>query len=121
MEYRDSAAAQGLLYLQGKDKRMELDDHLKQLLKQLGMAINESLSDSDSVGRAIANIREAGYDVFLVLEATIGFQPRAKSSTSISSTPGEQYRQHEAGELVLTPKDTEFLRSLKITLVEGAE
>ena len=100
---------------------MELDEHLKRLLKRLGMAINESLSDSDSVGQAIADIRNAGYDVFLVLEATIGFQPRADRFSSEPSVSGEQTRLTEEGELALTPQDTEFLRSLKISIVKRAE
>ena len=97
---------------------MELDDHLKQLMKQLGMAINESLSDSESVARALADIRDAGYDMVLVLEATIGFQSRTKSLSPGSSTPAvDQRRRYTEGELVLTPQDTEFLKSLKISFI----
>ncbi len=55
---------------------MELDDNLKELMKELGIAINESLSDSEPIAQAISNIRGAGYDVFLVLEATVGFNKR---------------------------------------------
>ncbi len=55
---------------------MKLDDRLKQLMKELGGAINESLSESDRIANAISNIKTAGYDVFLVLEATIGFNKR---------------------------------------------
>src|SRR5437773_2332200 len=57
-------------------REMPLDDRLKQLMKQLGDAINESLSESEQIGEAIAKIKEHGYDVFLVLEATIGFSKR---------------------------------------------
>src|ERR1019366_2444935 len=53
-----------------------LDDQLKDLMKELGDAINESLSDSDRIAAAIGEIKRAGYDVFLVLEATIGFNKR---------------------------------------------
>ena len=45
-------------------------------MKELGDAINESLSDSDRIAAAIGEIKRAGYDVFLVLEATIGFNKR---------------------------------------------
>lgn len=97
---------------------MELDDNLKRLMKQLGMAINDSLSESEPISDAIADIRGAGYDVFLVLEATIGFNKRRQ---------GEEHERHPAedqpveelpqrpGQLLLTPRDTEFLRSLKIS------
>src|SRR5438552_13402929 len=56
--------------------RTHLDDRLKELMQELGNAINESLSDSDRIAAAIGEIKRAGYDVFLVLEATIGFNKR---------------------------------------------
>ncbi|MBI4464455.1 MAG: hypothetical protein HY647_07100 [Acidobacteria bacterium] len=99
-----------------------MDDHLKQLMKQLGTAINESLSESESVAHILADIRGAGYDVFLMLEATIGFQPRPKSlSSGFSTAAGDQRGQHTEGELVLTPQDTEFLKSLKIRVGGNSE
>ena len=56
--------------------RCLVDDRLKELMQELGNAINESLSDSDRIAAAIGEIKRAGYDVFLVLEATIGFNKR---------------------------------------------
>ena len=56
-----------------------MDERLKELMQELGNAINESLSDSDRIAAAIGEIRRAGYDVFLVLEATIGFNKREES------------------------------------------
>ena len=53
-----------------------MDERLKDLMQDLGNAINESLSDSDRIAEAIGEIKRAGYDVFLVLEATIGFNKR---------------------------------------------
>lgn len=88
---------------------MELDDNLKQLTKNLGTAINESLSNSEPISKAIASIKDAGYDVFLVLEATIGFNKRGEEA----ETP---LPQGLAGELNLTSQDTRFLKSLKISI-----
>ena len=51
---------------------------LKSLMQDLGNAINESLSDSERIAEAIGEIKRAGYDVFLVLEATIGFNKRGE-------------------------------------------
>src|ERR1700745_337408 len=53
-----------------------LEELLKLLMQELGNAINETLSDSDRIAEAIGEIKRAGYDVFLVLEATIGFNKR---------------------------------------------
>lgn len=92
---------------------MELDDNLKQLTKDLGTAINESLSNSEHISSAIASIKDAGYDVFLVLEATIGFNKRGEEAQT-------QLPQGPVGELNLTPQDARFLKSLKISIT-GSE
>jgi hypothetical protein len=49
-----------------------VDDKIKQLLQDLGTAINESISGSDDVNRHIQRIRDEGYDLYVVLDATIG-------------------------------------------------
>ena len=93
---------------------MQMDDNLKQLMKELGAAINDALSDSEDISEAIQNVRNAGYDVFLVLEATIGFNKRSKNEG------GEEVTSHglRSGEMKLkvTAQDLKFLRSLKISI-----
>jgi hypothetical protein len=90
-----------------------LDDNLKQLMKELGAAINDTLSNSDRISEAIAKIRSSGYDVFLVLEATIGFNRRQETtgdeSTETAAFDGE-------AELNITSQDVKFLKSLKISI-----
>ena len=49
-----------------------MDDKIKQLLQELGTAINESISGSEDVNRHIQKIRDEGYDLYVVLDATIG-------------------------------------------------
>jgi hypothetical protein len=49
-----------------------VDDKIKQLLQDLGTAINESISSSDDVNQHIQRIRDEGYDLYVVLDATIG-------------------------------------------------
>jgi hypothetical protein len=49
-----------------------MDDRIKQLLRELGTAINESISGSDDVNRQIQRIRDEGYNLYVVLDATIG-------------------------------------------------
>jgi hypothetical protein len=49
-----------------------VDDKIKQLLRELGTAINESISGSDDVNRQIQKIRDEGYNLYVVLDATIG-------------------------------------------------
>jgi NADPH:quinone reductase-like Zn-dependent oxidoreductase len=93
---------------------MQLDDNLKQLMKELGAAINDALSESEDISEAIQNVRNAGYDVFLVLEATIGFNKRSKTDSGEEVTSGGL----KSGEMKLkvTAQDLKFLRSLKISI-----
>ena len=90
-----------------------LDDNLKQLMKELGAAINDTLSNSEKISEAIAKIRNAGYDVFLVLEATIGFNKRSEESRTDSA-----YATGFDGDakLNITSQDVKFLKSLKISI-----
>lgn len=92
-------------------------------MQELGNAINESLSDSDRIAAAIGEIKRAGYDVFLVLEATIGFNKREEGDESgeeeaveMESTPEPTRR--KMGKIKLTSQDHKFLRALKISIDE---
>src|SRR5207248_6233747 len=93
---------------------MQLDDNLKQLMKELGAAINDALSESEEISEAIQNVRNAGYDVFLVLEATIGFNRRSKSEAG-DEGPANAIKRGDM-KLKVTAQDLKFLRSLKISV-----
>jgi hypothetical protein len=99
-----------------------LDEKLKELVQELGNAINESLSDSDRIAGAIGEIKRAGYDVFLVLEATIGFNKRDEdeegSDESISEPTTAEPIREPNGKIRLTTQDQKFLRALKISVEE---
>ena len=76
-----------------------MEDRLKELMQELGNAINESLSDSDRIAAAIGEIKRAGYDVFLVLEATIGFNKREDSDEAeLCNRAGYQFRDSLGGQ-----------------------
>jgi hypothetical protein len=101
------------------EKGEVLDDRLKELMQELGNAINESLSDSDRIASAIGEIKRAGYDVFLVLEATIGFNKREddeESEADAAERKAEPVRHESTGKIRLTSQDHKFLRALKISI-----
>jgi hypothetical protein len=58
-----------------------VDDKIKQLLQDLGSAINESISASEDVNRHIQLIRDEGYDLYVVLDATIGLNKTDEDET----------------------------------------
>jgi hypothetical protein len=102
-----------------------VEEKLKELMQELGNAINESLSDSDRIAAAIGEIKRAGYDVFLVLEATIGFNKRDESGEyeseeeveADSETPPKR-KFESTGKIKLTSQDQKFLKALKIAIEE---
>ena len=90
-------------------------------MQELGNAINESLSDSDRIAAAIGEIKRAGYDVFLVLEATIGFNKRedadeAEEGEAIELNSPPEPSRRKVGKIKLTSQDQKFLRALKIAI-----
>jgi hypothetical protein len=94
-----------------------VDQQLKQLMKELGEAINESLADSEPIADVVSRIKEGGYDIFLVLEATIGVsKPGEKSSdktslvTTLTSNP----------DFKISDQDLKFLKSLRIKIEDDA-
>lgn len=108
-----------------------MEDRLKELMQELGNAINESLSDSDRIAMAIGEIKRAGYDVFLVLEATIGFNKREVSDDDDDSDIVEarfetEFEEETSGpngrtesiKLKFTNQDQKFLKALKIAIDE---
>jgi hypothetical protein len=64
-----------------------VDDKIKQLLQDLGTAINESISGSEDVNRHIQKIRDEGYDLYVVLDATIGLNKQDGSEESETAVP----------------------------------
>jgi len=66
---------------------MHVDDKIKQLLQDLGTAINESISGSEDVSRHIQRIRDEGYDLYVVLDATIGLNKQDEDVTPVEPLP----------------------------------
>ena len=98
-----------------------MDDRLKELMQELGNAINESLSDSDRIAAAIGEIKRAGYDVFLVLEATIGFNKRDESDENDQTESMDVQSVSTSERIRWTSQDTKFLKALKILVDDEKE
>jgi hypothetical protein len=95
-----------------------VDQQLKQLMKELGDAINESLSDSESIAEVVGRIKEGGYDIFLVLEATIGVSKtgeKTKDQTSMVTTLSTN------PELKISEQDLKFLKQLRIRIEDEGD
>jgi uncharacterized protein (UPF0335 family) len=88
-----------------------LNQKVKNLIQKLGEAIHESVSESENIAGVVKNIRDQGFDVMLMLEATIGLNQveneEASESSSEDSLGG------------FTRNDLTFLKSLRISLPNG--
>jgi hypothetical protein len=93
-----------------------VDDRIKQLLKDLGSAINESISNSEDVNRHIQEIREYGYDLYVVLDATIGLNRQGEDAEEPEDvTPAEPMVIDEKQiQFRINVNDLSLLRSLGI-------
>jgi hypothetical protein len=89
---------------------------LRELIQQLGEAIHESVIESEQIAGVVQDIRKHGFDVLLMLEATIGLnEVTAKDAEEV--TVGASQGGADAR---FTPNDLHFLRSLRIS-VEGEQ
>ena len=112
---------------------MQLDEHLKNLLRELGHAINDTVSESDRITGAIAGVRAHGYDIVLKLDATIGLAKRGGATPEDARLTTQDRRFLESlriqvdqeslaeetdkkpvARLTMTPQDVRFLKSLRI-------
>lgn len=95
-----------------------MDEQFKRLVKELGHAINESLAESERIAEVMGRIRAAGYDLFLVLEVTIGFNKRGETNLVHRQKLSADDRRE--AEFQLTNQDEQFLRALRISVDENA-
>ena len=89
---------------------------MQKRMKELGDAINETLANSDLIADVIARIKSEGYDVFLVLEATVGFNKKEGEGEEEAGDESEGSVSAEPPELKVTAQDVRFLKSLRIAV-----
>jgi hypothetical protein len=89
-----------------------LNQKVKNLIQKLGEAIHESVSESEDIAGVVKNIREQGFDVLLMLEATIGLN---EVEAEADEAPDDLV---EVAEGPFTSNDLNFLKSLRISLAE---
>ena len=87
-----------------------MNGRIKELIQQLGEAIHESVSDSESISGVVREIREEGFDVMLMLEATIGLNEVDETAETAEEEAGD------ASGTGFTRNDVSFLKSLRISL-----
>jgi hypothetical protein len=92
-----------------------LNSKLRNLVQQLGEAIHESVSESEHIAGVVKDIRSQGFDVLLMLEATIGLNELEQQP----ATGLESSNEGREGNDTFTQQDLSFLKSLRISLEES--
>jgi uncharacterized protein (UPF0335 family) len=93
-----------------------LNQQVKDLIQKLGEAIHESVSESDQISGVVREIREQGFDVLLMLEATIGLNEVEEDAEAEAETiDGEA----DSASGTFTRNDLTFLKSLRISTEES--
>ena len=94
-----------------------LNQKVKKLIQKLGEAIHESVSESEDIAVVVKDIREQGFDVLLMLEATIGLNEVDSETEDAADAEGAEDLQAGA----FTTNDLSFLKSLRISVAEEDE
>jgi hypothetical protein len=90
-----------------------LNQKVKNLIQKLGEAIHETVSESEDIAVVVKNIREQGFDVLLMLEATIGL-----NEVEAGAGAEELTEDTVENEGPFTTSDLTFLKSLRISINE---
>ena len=101
---------------------MKLDDDLRKLINELSEVINEAIETSSSLRSALRRLRRKGYNIFLILEATMGgkkvpLTPKGNGGKRNTNNNNKVNRYR----LEMTKSDRDFLRALKISLDDPKE
>ncbi|MCA1636517.1 MAG: hypothetical protein LC802_23220, partial [Acidobacteria bacterium] len=88
----------------GSENILDINDDAKEIVQELGAAINAAVESSSQVAEAIERLREAGYEMELTLRLEIGLRER----------DGEEAGEGGDARLELTDEDRRTLRSMKI-------
>jgi hypothetical protein len=85
---------------------LEIDDDAKEIVREIGTAINESVENSTKVAEAIERLRQAGYEMELTLRLEIGLRPHS----------GDDETEGDSTTLELTEEDLQVLQRMKIRI-----
>ena len=98
-----------------------MNQKVKNLIQKLGEAIHESVSESENIAGVVKNIREQGFDVLLMLEATIGLNELEMEDATGSGESSAESSEDATLEGPFTTHDLTFLKSLRISVSDDSD
>jgi len=93
------------------------DEKLRRLVQNLEKGIEQAISSSPQVEECLTRIREQGYELSLVLQATLAFAPTGELDHARVEEVAGVLEDTEAL-FRMSTLDRKFLRSLKIAVDE---
>src|SRR5512132_1543604 len=96
-------------------------EDVKRMVQDLGSTIQRTLAESPQIAHCLNRIKAEGYEVSLVLEATIGFDKSGSRKTAEVSIFDFEVEKSEPAPIRMTPLDKKFFRSLKVSVEESEE
>ncbi len=88
---------------------MTVDNHMKQLMRDLGDAITRAMASSTEIGEAMQRLRQDGYSLSLVLDRREDSEKSARVELSSPQQPPAQQATFRLGQ-----EDVSWLRTLGI-------
>ncbi|HEX8127837.1 MAG TPA: hypothetical protein VF527_01965 [Pyrinomonadaceae bacterium] len=98
---------------------MEINDDAKDLVQEIGEAINAAVERSPEVADAISRLRAAGYEMELTLKLEIGLRESGANEEDGAVASAAAEADEQGALLELTDEDRRTLRSMKIRFDES--
>ena len=96
-----------------------MNGRLNELMQQLGEAITNALSESDEIGQAIHDLREAGYGIAIIMGAeVVAIAPQHQPETK---PPEPKVQGDKVKPGTFTSKDESWARKFKISLDDPSD
>jgi hypothetical protein len=97
----------------GTEAAMKIPENLKEIVDRLGTAMVQALARDEATRDLARQIQSQGFDLALVLEATVALQPREEGEERPESGP-EIILPDEEG--TWSEEDKAFLRTFRISM-----
>ena len=93
----------------------EGDEKLRRVVQSLEKSIEQAIASSPQVEECLTRIRDEGYEISLVLQATLAFAPMGELDLKQVEEVAGVFNESDA-QFRMSTLDRKFLRSLKIAV-----